>query len=74
MHLYWQPGDLDFANPADRELFYSSALTTASSSEDFTQWINRDASSPRGTTYRCRRAYAALGKPCTRPYETRPPS
>lgn len=43
VHLYWQPGNLDFANPADRELFYSSALTTASSSHDFTQWINRDA-------------------------------
>ncbi|AGB27088.1 hypothetical protein Mycsm_06987 (plasmid) [Mycobacterium sp. JS623] len=43
VHLYWQPGDLDFANPADRKLFYSSALTTASSSEDFTRWINRDA-------------------------------
>lgn len=43
VHLYWQPGNLDFANPADRELFYSSALTAASSSDDFTQWINRDA-------------------------------
>ncbi|MCV7256915.1 hypothetical protein H7J86_32545 [Mycobacterium hackensackense] len=42
VHLYWQPGTLDFANPADRELFYSSALTTASSTHDFTQWINRD--------------------------------
>lgn len=43
VHLYWQPGSLDFANPADRELFYSSALTTASSCDDFTQWIDRDA-------------------------------
>jgi DNA-binding transcriptional ArsR family regulator len=43
VHLYWQPGNLDFAKPADRELFYSSALTTAHSSHDFTQWINREA-------------------------------
>lgn len=43
VHLYWQPGELDFSNPADRELFYSSALTTATSTSDFTQWIHRDA-------------------------------
>lgn len=43
VHLYWQPGSLDFANPADRELFYSSALTTASSSQDFMQWVNGNA-------------------------------
>ena len=43
VHLYWQPGQLDFADSADRALFYSSALTTATSIDDFAQWIERDA-------------------------------
>lgn len=42
VNLYWQPGDLDFADPGDVGLFYSSALTTANSAVQFAQWINRD--------------------------------
>ncbi|SIH34111.1 excisionase [Mycobacteroides abscessus subsp. abscessus] len=42
VHLYWQPGDLDFARLADIELFYSSALAAATTAEQFAQWVNHD--------------------------------
>ena len=42
VNLYWQPGDIDFADTGDIELFYSSALTTASTAAHFAQWINTD--------------------------------
>lgn len=40
VNLYWQPGELDFAHRGDIELFYSSALTAASTAEQFTQWVS----------------------------------
>lgn len=40
VNLYWQPGELDFAHHGDIELFYSSALTAASTAEHFIQWVN----------------------------------
>lgn len=40
--LYWQPGELDFADPGDIQLFYSSALTAANSAEQFSRWINQE--------------------------------
>ena len=43
VNLYWQPGDINFATTGDVELFYSSALTSASTAEQLTEWINRDA-------------------------------
>lgn len=42
VNLYWQPGQLDFADPGDVALFYSSALTAANSAEQFSHWINRE--------------------------------
>lgn len=43
VNLYWQPGKLDFADPADLELFYSSALTSASTPAQYPQWISQEA-------------------------------
>jgi hypothetical protein len=43
VNLYWQPGELDFADVGDIELFYSSALTTANTAKQFAQWINQEA-------------------------------
>lgn len=43
VNLYWQPGQLDFANNGDLSLFYSSALTTASTTDQFAGWVNKDA-------------------------------
>lgn len=42
VHLYWQPGALDFSRRTDVELFYSSALAAATTGEQFAQWINHD--------------------------------
>ncbi|MGB2719411.1 MAG: hypothetical protein WBG53_01630 [Rhodococcus sp. (in: high G+C Gram-positive bacteria)] len=47
MNLYWQPGVIDFANTGDVELFYSSAIVAAGSSEELNQWVSRDALLPR---------------------------
>lgn len=43
VNLYWQPGKLDFVDPADLELFYSSALTSASTPAQYAQWISQEA-------------------------------
>lgn len=43
VNMYWQPGELDFAEPGDVELFYSSALTTTTTATQFAQWVNKDA-------------------------------
>ncbi|MBS9533273.1 winged helix-turn-helix transcriptional regulator [Mycobacterium sp. M1] len=40
VNLYWQPGELDFAERGDVELFYSSALTAATTAEQFRRWID----------------------------------
>ena len=40
VNLYWQPGELDFADRGDIELFYSSVLPVASTAEQFEQWVN----------------------------------
>lgn len=42
VNLYWQPGELDFADRGDMALFYSSALTSASTLAEFSEWINRE--------------------------------
>ncbi|NDJ90872.1 hypothetical protein GWR20_17215 [Mycolicibacter kumamotonensis] len=43
VNLYWQPGELDFSDRADLELFYSSALTSANTPEQYAQWISEEA-------------------------------
>lgn len=40
VNLYWQPGELDFAERGDIELFYSSALPAATTAEQFRHWID----------------------------------
>jgi hypothetical protein len=40
VNLYWQPGELDFGSPTDLKLFYSAALTKASTPEQFNGWVN----------------------------------
>ncbi|MCK0441042.1 hypothetical protein MUG78_16700 [Gordonia alkaliphila] len=40
VELHWQPGLLDFADPADIRRFYSGALTKATRIDEFTTWIN----------------------------------
>ncbi|MGI6797988.1 hypothetical protein [Gordonia sihwensis] len=42
-NLYWQPGDIDFADLANLRRFYSSAIRRISDPDLFGEWINRRA-------------------------------
>lgn len=43
VHLYWQPGELDFGTDADLRKFYSSAISSMTTAEEFAQWIHAGA-------------------------------
>ncbi|MFV0496115.1 hypothetical protein [Mycobacterium sp.] len=43
VNLCWQPGTLDFANDADLRRFYSSAIRSASTADEFAAWIDARA-------------------------------
>ncbi len=43
VNLYWQPGELDFGTDRDLRKFYSSAIRSLATPEEFAQWIDADA-------------------------------
>ena len=43
VNLYWQPGQLDFGTDADLRKFYSSAIRSMATAEEFAQWIDANA-------------------------------
>lgn len=43
VNLYWQPGELDFGTDADLRKFYSSAISSLTTAEEFAQWIDAGA-------------------------------